>query len=325
MILVTGANGLVGSFVCRALKGAQISFKGLVREGSELSLVDGLEEDMIFGDFLNIEFLNQEIQNFNVIIHCAAIISFSKRQKEEMYHVNVVGTKQLVDIALTNKIDYFIQISSVAAIGRNEKSKVVDETNLWVPSKSNTAYGESKYLSELEVWRGIQEGLKACIVNPSVILAPGDWDKSSTKLFKYVWNENKYYGIGKLNYVDVRDVVDVIMHLLKTQISNERFILSAAAISYKSFFETVAKAFKKRAPHIPVNKWIGELATIFFQFKSFISNSEPLVTKEAVRVSNDRTVFDNQKIKKMLNFNFRNLEDTVSWSAKEILKKIAKN
>ncbi|MEM9390339.1 MAG: NAD-dependent epimerase/dehydratase family protein [Bacteroidota bacterium] len=321
MILVTGANGLVGSFTCKALKEAKIPFRGLVRENSDLSLLREMADYIIYGDFLNLDFLDQLIPDFNIVIHCAAVVSFAKTRDEEMYNVNVVGTKQLVDAALNNNIDYFLHVSSVAAIGRNDQGNLVDERNHWITSKSNTGYGESKYFSELEVWRGMQEGLKAAIINPSVILAPGDWNKGSTKLFKYVWDENKYYGGGKLNYVDIRDVVAAIMLLTDRKITNERFILSAGATSFKLFFETIAKVFEKRAPYIQVTKSLSSLATIFFRIKSLITNSEPLVTRESFRVSNSHTVFNSQKVKDMLNFEFSSLENTVMWTAAELLKK----
>ncbi|MGD1959716.1 MAG: NAD-dependent epimerase/dehydratase family protein [Fulvivirga sp.] len=321
MILITGANGLIGSFMCKALKKAKIRFRALVRENSDLSLLQGMADYIVYGDFLSLEFLKQLIPNFNIVIHCAAVVSFSRAKDKEMHDVNVVGTRQLVDTALDNDIDYFIHLSSVAAIGRNDQDNLVDEHNHWITSKSNTSYGESKYFSELEVWRGIQEGLKAVIINPSVVLAPGDWNKGSPKLFKYVWDENKYYGSGKLNYVDIRDVVSAIMLLIDKRITNERFILSAGAISFKLFFEIIAKALKKRTPYIKAPKSLNSFATILFQIKSLITNSEPLVTRESIRVSNNTTVFDNHKVKNMLNFEFISLENTVKWTVAELLKK----
>ena len=95
---------------------------------------------------MNVDFMEHELQNFSTIIHCAAIVSYSKNRQEEMFEVNVRETKQLIDMALTSDIDYFLHLSSVAAIGRSDKAKVVDETNDWVSTKLSTSYGESKYL-----------------------------------------------------------------------------------------------------------------------------------------------------------------------------------
>ncbi len=325
MILVTGANGLVGSFLCKALKRKNIAFKGLVRHDSDLLLTEELSDHLIHGDFLDIEFLSKELKNFTIIIHCAALVSFSKKREEEMFQVNVVGTKQLVDLALAGKIDYFIHLSSIAAIGRDQRSELVNETQDWISSKTNTFYAESKHAAELEVWRGIQEGLPACIINPSVILAPGDWTKSSTQLFKYTWEEHKYYGGGNINYVDVRDVTSACLALLEKRVTNERFILNGGSITYELFFQKVAAAFGKKPPRKKATHWESKLALLFFKLKSMLTNSEPMVTAASIRVANDTTVFDNSKAENLLNMEFTNLEDTISWTVESLKKRIKNN
>ncbi|MEM7109607.1 MAG: NAD-dependent epimerase/dehydratase family protein, partial [Bacteroidota bacterium] len=287
MILVTGANGLVGSYVCKALKKSNTPFRGLVREGSDLALVEDVLDNLIYGDFLDLEFMTKEIQKIDVVVHCAAIISFSNNQKEQMRKINVEGTKQLVNLALASHLDYFLYVSSVAAIGRSKKNNILDETKDWIYAKGNTLYGESKHLGELEVWRAMQEGLTASIVNPSVILGAGDWTKSSTKLFKYVWNENKYYGGGNLNYVDVRDVTSIILILIEKRMTHERFILSAGATSYQEFFRLVAREFGKKPPSRKFKKWQGIFAVMVSSLSAWIKGSKPLVTKETIQLASD--------------------------------------
>ena len=320
MILVTGANGLIGSFICEALKKNDIPFHGLVRKHSDLTLVKDVLDNLIYGNFMDLEFMHQQIQNFSSIIHCAGFVSFTKDQKDQMFEVNVEGTKQLVNLALASNLDYFLHISSVAAIGRSKEGGSVSEANDWINSKENTLYGESKYLAELEVWRAVQEGLKASIINPSVVLGPGNWNKSSTKLFKYVWNENKYYGRGTLNYVDVRDIASIVMKLLKKKISNERFIVNAGIASYKEFFDMVAKEFAKKPPTREFKTWQGRIAIIISYLARLTKNSEALITNETIRLANNRTIFDASKIRNTLSFEFKKLEDTVMWSTQELIK-----
>src|SRR5690606_4767935 len=128
------------------------------------------------------------------------------------------------------------------AFGKDKLSEVITEESQWKESELNTAYAESKHLSELEVWRGHTEGLSVAIVNPSVILGPLNWNKSSTRLFKYVWDQNRFYPKGFINYVDVRDVAEVSIKLLEGEVNGRRFILNAGQLSYKDFFEKIAIA-----------------------------------------------------------------------------------
>ncbi|MEM6522887.1 MAG: NAD-dependent epimerase/dehydratase family protein [Bacteroidota bacterium] len=319
MILVTGANGLVGSFICKALRENNIPFRGLVRKDGDLTLVEEIVDNLIYGEFLNLEFMAEEIQKFDIIIHCAAVISFAKNKKDEMFRVNVEGTKQLVNLALASDIDYFLYVSSVAAIGRS-KAGIVNETKNWTISKENTWYGESKHLAELEVWRAIEEGLTACIINPSIVLGPGNWNKSSTQLFKYIWDENPFYGKGKLNYVDVRDVASITLELLEKRIDNERFILSSGASHYQDFFRLVAKGLSKRPPKKELKNWQGQIAVMISYLMSLIKNSQSLFTRETIRQANDITVFDSSKIQNFLDYKFKKLHETVMWTTKELTR-----
>lgn len=103
--------------------------------------------------------------------------------------VNITGTKHVVDACLSQGIRHLIHISSIAALGQKKETPIIDETSRWVESDLNTDYAESKYKGELEVWRGVEEGLDVSIINPAIIMAPADWTKSSAQLFHYVWKE----------------------------------------------------------------------------------------------------------------------------------------
>lgn len=326
MILVTGANGFLGSFICRSLLASGHTVKGLVRKNSNTELLQGIKEkiQIIEGDILDVENLEPHFEDIDVIIHSAAIVSFHKSDFRLMANVNIQGTRNIVNLALKYNIGYFIHMSSVAAIGRKERQGVVSEKDKWEQSKWNSHYGETKYLAELEVWRGIQEGLSGVILNPSIILGPGNWNQSSSKLFKYVWDENKYYSNGLINYVDVRDVTDIVTNLLKSRISNERFILSAGQTSYKTLFEQIAYHFKKNPPSQKAKKWILKIGLIVEWVKSTISSKKPLITKETINLSENEISFDNTKIKKELNFTFAPLDQTIAWACSQYMNRLIK-
>ncbi len=321
MILVTGSNGLLGSFICRELKAEDMKFKALVREGSDISMLSGLEEYIIYGDFMDDEFLTDVIDDCTGIIHNAAVVSYSPKDKKLMNYINVEGTRRLVDLALERKVQRFLHVSSVAALGKEEGSDTVNEDAKWVSSKYDTNYGLSKHMSEMEVWRGIQENLNAVIINPSLILAPGNWDKSSAKIFRYVWDENAYYSTATANYVDVRDVSKIALALYLTDLRGERFVVSAGSVPYKVLFEKIAQRLRKRAPYKPVTKLKLRLVVILHKLREIITQKPAIITRETVIVAQNQITYNNDKIKNKLRFNFAPLDDTLDWCCEEIIKK----
>ncbi len=321
MIFVTGANGLLGSFICKALVNKGFPVKALVRSSSKLDLLDDIKDKitLINGDVLDPEHFESELDGVDIFIHCAAIVSFHQADKKLMNEVNIIGTANMVNLALKNKIDYFIHISSVAALGRLLGSGQIDETSKWQTSKWNSNYAYSKYFAELEVWRAAEEGLKTVILNPSIILAPGDWKRSSGQLFKYVWNENLFYPQGKINYVDVRDVVKAILTLLEKKITNQRYIVNGGLVAYKDFFEQVAKHFNKKPPKIKSTKYLIKLGMMLDFIRSLVSGRRTVITKETALLSASEIYFSNSKIKKDLNLTFASLSESIEWNCSQFV------
>jgi nucleoside-diphosphate-sugar epimerase len=169
------------------------------------------------------------------------------------------------------------------------------------------------------VWRGISEGLHAVIVNPSVVLGPAaDWSRSSTQLFKYVYDQKRFYTAGSANFVDVRDVVNAMVALLASDITAERFILSAGLLSYKAFFGKVAACLQKKGPSVKVPGYLTEVLWRAEQVRSLFTGKRPLITKETARIAKKEHVYSNAKIKAWLNFEFIPLEQTIEWCCHEI-------
>ena len=110
-----------------------------------------------------------------------------------MYQINVEGTANVINMSLESNVKKLIHISWVAAVGRSANGTQVDEGTKWENNKINTHYAKSKYKGELEVWRGIGEGLEAVILNPSTILGYGDWNSGSCAIYKSIYNEFSWY------------------------------------------------------------------------------------------------------------------------------------
>ncbi len=319
-ILITGANGLVGSRTARKFAEANFEVFALCRPGSDLSLLADISTKItiIEGDILDIASLEKALDNdIDFVVHTAAVVSYSPKDRNNMYKVNVEGTANIVNICLDKKIKKLCYVSSIAALGKPNSSTehtlsgVIDENQKWEDSPLNSHYAKSKYQGELEVWRGQAEGLNTVIVNPSVILGEGDWNKSSTQLFKYVYDEHRFFTEGNLNYVDVRDVVEAIFQLTVSEIKNERFILNAGTITYKKFFEGVAKIFHKNPPTKSISPFLIEILWRLEAIRSFFTNKSPLITKETAKNSRTKFAYKNEKIHQTINFRFTNFDETI--------------
>lgn len=307
MVLVTGANGLVGSYLCRYLLQQGQKVRALKRENSNLYLLADVKDNIewVDGDLLDMYSLDAAFDGIDKIYHCAAIVSYIKSNKDLLMQVNVDGTANIVNCALENNITKLVYISSIAALGRTGKEdEIVTEKTPWERKHLTSDYAVSKFLGEREVWRGIAEGLHAVIVNPSIIVGAGNWNSGSSKLFQTVNKGFKYYTEGKTGYVDVRDVVKIVYALMESDIENERFILNSENVMYKDFLTEIADALKVKGPHIKAGKLLSAVAWRMEKLKSIFSGDEPTVTKQTAVIANKKVNFENKKIVDRLHYAF---------------------
>jgi nucleoside-diphosphate-sugar epimerase len=315
MVLVTGASGLLGSYIVRLLHERRQPFVALKRKDSNINHLNDLTDYIIWrdADVTDEESLCEALTGVTGIIHTAAFVSFNPRNAEKVFKVNTKGTQNVVNAALTTKVKRLLHVSSVAALGRQKDQTEVDETNKWVDGAINSNYAQSKYRAELEVFRGQEEGLSTVIINPSVILGYSNWDKSSSQLFKYVWQEKPFYMDGSFNYVDVRDVASIALQLFDSPLEHDRFILNAGYIDFKDFFDTLAANFNKREPTIKVGKPFLKPLAALESFRTRISGTEPIITRETARLAGTHFHYNAQKIQKTLNFKFQSFDTTAMW------------
>lgn len=321
MIVITGVTGLVGSHIARKLLEEGLTLKAICRNPQQLGLAQDLEDkiDWHQGDLLDIPSLEDAINPHDIVIHCAAVVSFNPKEKELMRQVNVEGTANLVNVCLAKNTKGLIHLSSVAAIGRNKNISQINEKQRWENSSLNSEYALTKHLAETEVWRAQAEGLPVVVLNPSVVLGRGDMEKSSSRLFRYVWKERPFYTKGSINYVDVRDIAEVCYQFLQQEtFNNERFILNAGSLEYKIFFEKVAQHLDKKPPKYAVPPLMAQVAWRILAFLAFFTGKAPLITRETARLAQKSFLYENDKIKKHLNFEFRDLANTLAWVAEDI-------
>lgn len=323
MVFVTGSNGLIGSFITKKLIDEGYAVKALKRKSSDLSMLDGYTDriEWVEGDLLDYPLLEESLVGVDEVVHAAAIVSFAGTDEATMHQVNVDGTAYLVNAALKNSVKKFCFISSVAALGRTKDGETINEQNKWQESSYNTAYAESKYLAELEVWRGMEEGLNAFILNPSVVLGPGDWFASSSKLFRYVWKQPLFYPAGSMNCIDVRDVAAVFYQLFQKDVRGERFIVNAHNVRIRTLFDKIAMNFGRRKPVFRLTPFIAGIAWRLARIRSFITGRPAALSRETARMSFRTFYYDNSRLKKRLNGEFIPIDDTITWVCGELKKR----
>jgi dihydroflavonol-4-reductase len=340
MIFVTGGTGLVGSHVLYNLLQSGQRVRALKRPTSNLKMTNKtfsyysndpevlLERiEWVEGDILDYSTLEDLLIGVTEIYHCAAMVSFHPNDRDSMLNNNVKGTANLINAAVYHHVKKFCHVSSIAALGKTQDGTDIDEETYWTPSRQKSGYSLSKFFSEMEVWRGIEEGIEAVIVNPSIILGPGNWDIGSPKLFQAIWKGLKYYTKGETGFVDVRDVAAAMIHLTNDKnfpaTKNQRFILNAGNMSYQTFFNKIADALQKPRPKTFASDMILQVAWRAARLASFFSGKRPSITRETVSGTNRINHYNGNKICKTTGFSYRSLDVTIRDISKMFLKDIS--
>ena len=317
MNLVTGGTGLLGSHLLFKLISEGKPVRALRRPQSDTSFVlktfscysanpESLfsQIEWVEGDILDVASLESAMEGIDKVYHSAAIVSFNPRDRKEMLHINVEGTANVVNACLEKQISKLCHVSSIASLGRNSARGMVNEESHWKDAPENSFYAISKYGAEREVWRGAEEGLNMVVVNPALIIGPGDWSKGSISVFRLAARGLKFYTGGKTGYVDVRDVAAAMILLMESNVRNERFILCSENMEFRTFFDALHHEFGKPNAVIAVGPVLAEIGWRIEKLKSAIYRKEPVITKETARAANYRYEFSSEKIKKQIGFEF---------------------
>jgi dihydroflavonol-4-reductase len=322
MVLVTGGSGLVGKELITQLLAAGKPVRAIYNK-TPLANFASANLQQLQCDILDVVQLEEAMKGIEQVYHCAAIVTFNPRRKQQMFKINIEGTANVVNAALEAGVKKMVHVSSVAALGRIREHEPITELMNWTEETSNSAYGQSKFLAEMEVWRGIAEGLEAVMINPTIILGAGNWNEGSTKLFQSVYNEFPWYAEGTTGFVDVKDVAKAMMLLMESNITGQRFILSAESKSYKQVFDAMAAAFGKKTPHKKVTPFIAAIVWRIEAIKSWFTKNDPLITKETAKTALAKVQFDNSKLLKFLpNFVYTPVNDTIREVCKQLAKQV---
>lgn len=332
MLLITGATGFLGAhLLCRIAK-TGVAVRALRRASSDITFVRRLAHHYALteeqwqniewaeGDIRDYFLLEDALEGISQVYHCAGMISYDPSQKRKLIEMNVKGTANVVDACLYRRIEKLCYVSSIAALGHAQPEEVYDETRTWKNDPVNSWYSISKYGGEKEIWRGVEEGLKAVVVNPSVILGYADWNTSSGQFFPLIHKGFRYYPKGTTGFVDVEDVAEIMIRLMNSDISGERFIVSAENLSFRRFLEMMALALQVKPPSQQITLVIGRLASSFEKVKSFLLNTEQRYSMESYRNSSAICTYSNEKVRKALDYTFTPVEEVIGKTAEAFLQ-----
>lgn len=312
VILVTGGTGFLGSTLIKLLIEQGHAVLATKRSSSAIpemlkssSLIEWIDADVT--DYFA---LADIFVNINQVYHCAAKVSYQKEDAYELFQVNVEGTAHIVNLCLEHQAR-LVHVSSIAALGSRKDNKPVNEADKWEYDPKMSNYALSKYKSELEVWRGINEGLDAVIVNPSVIMGLGSYKKGSGAIFELVNNGIKIFTGGSVGIVDVEDVTKIMFQLMNSDIKSERFILNSENISNKELLYRIAQLIDKKPPTLKANNLMLSAAWRMAKVLSLMTGKKPVITEESVQAAASLLAFSNEKITKAINYSFKPLNHTL--------------
>ena len=323
MILVTGATGLVGSHLLWQLLQENNRVAALMRYSSSLR---PLRE--VFASYTNepdiylsrIDWrvagindtpaLENALRDIDEVFHCAAVVSLGG-SSNSIRDVNVDGTRSLCRLCLKYAISRFYFVSSIAACGTYPDGKPVDELAPWNGMQQKSLYAQSKYLAEQEVWKAMELGLKATIVNPGVILGFSGVNSGSSMLFHRVKKGLPVYIDGGSGYVGVKDVVRALLMLRGSNCSGERFILVSENNTNKQILSWMAQGFGKPVPRIKIGLTLLVTAGHLMSLAGKLFNFNPPLNAESAKASAHQTYYSSEKIKNRLQLEFTPMQTVI--------------
>jgi len=318
MILVTGATGFVGSELICLLVKKNLNVVGLYRNEIQKNKTIHIIKSRLKKNtekLKKIKWIKANLKDFSSlenaffgikkVYHCAALVSMAFKDQKRLLKINQEGTSHIVNLCLKNNIKKLVYVSSIAALGNDKYENEINESSPWDNSIEKTTYSYSKYVAELEVWRGSEEGLPTVIVNPGVILG----NKSPiNSMFNSIRKGFNFFPSGSTGLVEINDVVYLMFHLMESNITNERFILVAENWSYKKIYEMILKKYNKKIKLFPLPKSIFYLAWIIEKTISFFGFKKRFLSKALIRSLYEDKQINGNKIKSKISFSYSPIE-----------------
>ena len=321
--LVTGATGFIGSTLTHHLLARGAAVRILRRATSKLDLLGEAAQQVehVLGDVTDPESLREAMAGVQHVYHTAAYVTLGGRRDRALLHrVNAYGTACVVDAALTAGVARLVHTSSIAALGRPEGHHTpIDETTAWHSSPLNTPYAVSKHEAELEIHRGIAEGLDAVMVNPSLVFGVGRAGENTHQIAERI-RDGKLGAVptGGTNVVDVEDVAAGHVRAMAYGQTGARYILGSENLRWRAIVETLAEALGVAPPRRSLKPGLALALATASEAAAFVTRTRPLLTRTMARNVSQVYTFSNRKALDELGCTFRPFEATAKRIAQAI-------
>ncbi|MGK0233319.1 NAD-dependent epimerase/dehydratase family protein [Candidatus Marifrigoribacter sp. Uisw_064] len=334
MILVTGGTGLLGSHLLYFLLKEGNKVRAIHRKSSNFNRVkkvfsyydiDSEEQfnkiEWVEANITDVPVLELAFKGITEVYHTAAFISFNPKHFSTLLKTNVEGTANIVNLCLSYQIKKLCHVSSIATLGAAKNEALINEENEYNPEDDTSVYAITKQGADMEVWRGTQEGLNAVIVKPGLILGSGHWSSTSSSIFNNSYKGIPYYTTGGVGLVDVQDVVKAMMSLMKSDITNDHFILVGENSSYQNLLTKIAANFQKKGPKKGIPKWALLMYCNFDWLMHTLFKTKIKFIKGMVPSLYTTTSYSSEKIKNNLDFKFSPIDETLQRVCENYLRK----
>ncbi len=322
MDLVLGGTGIVGANLVLHLLNEEATIRVMFRsENKKNQLLQYLRKNQLeeakinriywlYGNIENYEDLHTAFKGIAKVYHCANRVSFDERDRKALLIANHLGTKKVVDMALEMGIEKLAFVGSVATFDAENGQNYIDENSHWNISIEHSSYAESKYLAELEVWRGAEEGLPVIIVNPGVVLSDYDFYQSSGQLFSQNAKTFSFSPTGNIPLIDVNDISKRLIFLMNSDIQNEQYILVGESIPMQEMNDGIRTSLDKSKSIVIPKKLLLFLGKMY-QNLSILIPFLPRYNKYFWRNLTEDKYFSTNKIEEVYPSKFSRVKEAI--------------
>ena len=324
-ILITGGTGFLGTHVVRQfLDAGEKNLKVMASNVPEWMKDAGVKA--VEGSVTSRDDVAKACKNVSAIFHLAGKVSRDNDDASAMNKVHLEGTRLLCEAAQEAGVTTMVLASSSGTIAVSETDQIVDETYPQpIEILTRWAYYASKYYQErtaLENFSG--EGQKLIIMNPSLLLGPGDERLSSTKpVLDFLARKIPYTPSGGVNFVDTRDAAAAFISALENGKHQEKYLLGGENMTFAQFFGRLERLSGVSAPMLKVPKKLAMAGSSMIN--SFYKNwgkPSPVAPNE-VEQAEYFWYFDSSKAEDELGFTARDpqetLQDTIAYIRENVL------
>ncbi len=312
-VLITGGTGFIGSNLAAELSRHGFNVRILRRTDSSLVNIGSLGVEQRIGDLRDPDSLRSAMRGCDTVFHTAAMVSFWKPARRLQYQINVRGTQNVVDACLKENVQRLIHTSSIAAIGHPADGQVADESTEFNWQEADNGYKNSKHMAEQEIRKGVAQGLDAVMVNPGVVIGPGDVHFNGGKLIRSVKKHQAlFYISGGMNVVYVADVVAGHIGAARSGRKGERYILGGENLTHKQAFQITAEVVGGIVPRARMPIAVLKLGAKLFDAAGRIMNKQPLVTSELFSGAGLYNWYSSEKAQRELRYTITPFRDAVA-------------